>query len=69
MERSHSAFRWGVNLSIKGEPDNWRPWYYRAQLLEKVSGANAAMFDAKQAAERDPLGLAGAYAARLATAQ
>ncbi len=55
--------------AISIQPDNWRPWYYRAQLLEKVSGANAAMFDAKQAAERDPLGLAGAYAARLATAQ
>jgi len=55
--------------AISIQPDNWRPWYYRAQLLEKVSGSKAALFDAQQAAERDPRGLAGAYAASLATAQ
>jgi hypothetical protein len=55
--------------AISIQPDNWRPWYYRARLLEKVSGPEAARFDAQQAAERDPLGLAGAYAASLATGQ
>jgi tetratricopeptide (TPR) repeat protein len=55
--------------AIAIQPDNWRPWYYRARLLQNVSGAKAALFDARQAAARDPLGLAGAYAASLATAQ
>jgi O-Antigen ligase len=55
--------------AISIQPDNWRPWYYRARLLEKVSGPKAARFDAQQAAARDPLGLAGAYAASLATGQ
>jgi O-antigen ligase/polysaccharide polymerase Wzy-like membrane protein len=55
--------------AISIQPDNWRPWYYRARLLEKVSGPTAARFDAQQAAARDPLGLAGAYAASLATGQ
>jgi tetratricopeptide (TPR) repeat protein len=55
--------------AISIQPDNWRPWYYRARLLANVSGPKAALFDAQQAAERDPRGLAGAYAASLATAQ
>jgi hypothetical protein len=55
--------------AISIQPDNWRPWYYRARLLENVSGPTAALFDARQAAKRDPLGLAGAYAASLATKQ
>jgi O-Antigen ligase len=55
--------------AISIQPDNWRPWYYRARLLQNVSGPKAALFDARQAAARDPLGLAGAYAASLATAQ
>ena len=55
--------------AISIQPDNWRPWYYRARLLENVSGPKAALFDAQQAAARDPRGLAGAYAASLATRQ
>jgi O-antigen ligase/polysaccharide polymerase Wzy-like membrane protein len=55
--------------AISIQPDNWRPWYYRARLLQNVSGAKAALFDAQQAALRDPRGLAGAYAASLTTAQ
>jgi hypothetical protein len=55
--------------AISIQPDNWRPWYYRARLLANVSGPKAALFDAQQAAARDPRGLAGAYAASLATAQ
>jgi tetratricopeptide (TPR) repeat protein len=54
--------------AISSQPDNWRPWYFRAKLLEKIAGPKAALFDAKQAAARDPLGRAGAYAASLATA-
>jgi hypothetical protein len=54
--------------AISIQPDNWRPWYYRAQLLDKVAGPKAALFDAGQAAARDPRGVAGAYAASLATA-
>jgi len=55
--------------AISVQPDNWRPWYYRARLLQAVSGPAAAVFDANQAAARDPRGLAGQYAASLATAQ
>jgi len=55
--------------AISIQPDNWRPWYYRARLLQNVSGPKAALFDAQQAAQRDPRGLAGAYAASLATGQ
>jgi tetratricopeptide (TPR) repeat protein len=55
--------------AIALQPDNWRPWYYRARLLANVSGAKSALFDAQQAALRDPRGLAGAYAAQLATQQ
>jgi hypothetical protein len=55
--------------AISLQPDNWRPWYYRARLLANVAGPKAALFDAQQAAERDPRGLAGAYAAQLATQQ
>jgi tetratricopeptide (TPR) repeat protein len=54
--------------AISSQPDNWRPWYFRAKLLEKIAGPKAALFDAQQAAARDPLGRAGAYAASLATA-
>jgi hypothetical protein len=54
--------------AISIQPDNWRPWYYRARLLEKIAGPKVALFDAQQAAARDPRGLAGAYAASLATA-
>jgi O-antigen ligase/polysaccharide polymerase Wzy-like membrane protein len=56
--------------AISLQPDNWRPWYYRARLLESVAGAKVALFDAEEAAKRDPLGLAGDYAATLrSTAQ
>jgi O-antigen ligase/polysaccharide polymerase Wzy-like membrane protein len=55
--------------AISLQPDNWRPWYYRARLLANVAGPKAALFDAQQAAARDPRGLAGAYAAQLATQQ
>lgn len=54
--------------AISIQPDNWKPWYYRARLLENIAGPKAALFDAQEAAERDPRGLAGAYAASLATA-
>jgi len=54
--------------AISIQPDNWRPWYFRARLLEKIAGPKVALFDARQAAARDPRGLAGAYAASLATA-
>ena len=53
--------------AISIQPDNWRPWYYRARLLYNLAGPKAALFDAEQAAARDPRGLAGAYAASLAT--
>jgi hypothetical protein len=49
--------------AISIQPDNWRPWYYRARFLHEVDGPRAALYDADQAAKRDPLGLAGAYAA------
>jgi hypothetical protein len=55
--------------AISIQPDNWRPWYYRARLLANIAGPKAALFDAQQAGERDPRGLAGAYAAQLATQQ
>ena len=54
--------------AISIQPDNWRPWYYRARLLENIAGPKTALFDAQQAAARDPRGLAGTYAASLATA-
>jgi Flp pilus assembly protein TadD len=54
--------------AIALQPDNWRPWYYRARLLDNVAGPKVALFDAQQAAARDPRGLAGAYATQLATA-
>jgi hypothetical protein len=55
--------------AISLQPDNWKPWFYRARLLESIAGPKAALFDAKQAAARDPIGLAGTYAAQLATQQ
>jgi tetratricopeptide (TPR) repeat protein len=55
--------------AIAIQPDNWKPWFYRARLLANVSGPKAALFDAQQAAKRDPRGGAGAYAAQLATQQ
>jgi O-antigen ligase len=54
--------------AISIQPDSWRPWYYRAKLLDRVAGPKAALFDARQAASRDPRGLAGNYAAELAAA-
>jgi Flp pilus assembly protein TadD len=54
--------------AISIQPDNWRPWYYRARLIDNIAGPKEALFDAQQAAARDPRGLAGAYAASLATA-
>jgi O-Antigen ligase/Tetratricopeptide repeat len=54
--------------AISIQPDNWKPWYYRAQLLDRIAGPKQALFDAQQAAARDPRGLAGTYAASLATA-
>jgi hypothetical protein len=54
--------------AISIQPENWKPWYYRAQLLDHIAGPKEALFDAQQAAARDPRGLAGAYAASLATA-
>jgi O-Antigen ligase len=55
--------------AISLQPDNWKPWFYRARLLANIAGPKAAFFDAQQAAARDPRGLAGAYAAQLATQQ
>jgi O-Antigen ligase len=55
--------------AISIQPDNWRPWYYRARLLENIAGPKEGLFDAKQAAARDPHGLASSYAASLATAR
>ena len=49
--------------AIATQPDNWRTWFNRARFLHSIDGAGAALFDAKQAAKRDPLGAAGAYAA------
>jgi hypothetical protein len=51
--------------AISIQPDSWRPWYYRARLLAHEAGSRAALYDANEAAERDPLGRAGAYAASL----
>jgi tetratricopeptide (TPR) repeat protein len=51
--------------AIALQPDNWRPWYYRALFLRNIGGAASAVFDARQAAKRDPLGIAGTYAAEL----
>lgn len=53
--------------AIALQPDNWRTWYDRARFLHTIDGAGAALFDAKQAAKRDPLGLAGAYAKSVET--
>jgi O-antigen ligase/polysaccharide polymerase Wzy-like membrane protein len=53
--------------AISIQPDNWEPWYYRARLLDKIAGPKEALFDAQEAAARDPRGIAGAYAASLAT--
>ena len=47
--------------AISVQPDNWRPWYYRARFLRAIDGPQAALYDAEQAANRDPLGVAGAY--------
>jgi len=54
--------------AISIQPDNWKPWYYRAQLLDNIGGPKEALFDAQEAAARDPRGVAGTYAASLATA-
>jgi hypothetical protein len=51
--------------AIALQPDSWRPWYYRARFLRNIDGAAGALYDAKQAAARDPLGIAGVYAAEL----
>jgi O-antigen ligase len=48
--------------AIAVQPDNWRTWYNRARFLHAIDGPGAALFDAKQAAKRDPLGSAGLYA-------
>jgi O-Antigen ligase len=47
--------------AIATQPDNWRPWYYRAIFLNAISGPKAALFDATQAAKRDPLGPSASY--------
>lgn len=47
--------------AIALQPDNWRPWYFRARLLGAEAGPQAALYDAQQAAARDPLGVAGSY--------
>jgi O-Antigen ligase len=52
--------------AIAVQPDNWRGWYYRARFLRSLDGPAGALFDARQAAKRDPLGVAGKYAAELA---
>jgi tetratricopeptide (TPR) repeat protein len=52
--------------AIAIQPDSWRPWFYRAKLLASIGGPRAALFDAQQAAKRDPLGVAGDYAKQLA---
>jgi hypothetical protein len=54
--------------AISIQPDNWKPWYYRARLLDNIGGPKEALFDAQEAAARDPRGVAGTYAASLATA-
>jgi tetratricopeptide (TPR) repeat protein len=51
--------------AISLQPDNWRPWYFRARFLQTIDGPRAALFDAQQAASRDPLGIGGAYLAQL----
>jgi tetratricopeptide (TPR) repeat protein len=51
--------------AISLQPENWRPWYFRARLLDAEAGAKAALYDAQQAASRDPLGVAGTYATSL----
>jgi hypothetical protein len=48
--------------AIALQPDNWFTWYSRARFLRSIDGAGAALFDAQQAAKRDPLGTAGLYA-------
>ena len=48
--------------AIAIQPDNWRTWYDRARFLHAIDGPGAALFDARQAAARDPLGSAGLYA-------
>jgi hypothetical protein len=54
--------------AIAIQPDNWRPWYYRARMLDRVAGPKAGLFDALQAATRDPRGLAGSYYQSLVSA-
>ena len=51
--------------AISIQPDNWRPWYYRAKFLDAIDGPRSALFDATQAAKRDPLGPAGSYVQQL----
>jgi O-antigen ligase len=41
--------------AISIQPDNWRGWYYRSQFLNTVAGPRAALYDAEQAAKRDPI--------------
>jgi hypothetical protein len=55
--------------AISIQPDNWLPWFYRARLLDNIAGPKEALFDARQAAARDPRGRAGVYATQLATQQ
>jgi hypothetical protein len=55
--------------AIAIQPDNWRPWYYRARLIAGIAGPKAGLFDAAQAAARDPLGRAGDYYKTLSTAK
>jgi hypothetical protein len=62
----HSAAAGRVyTKAISIQPDNWRPWYYRAKFLDAIDGPRSALFDATQAAKRDPLGPAGSYVQQL----
>jgi hypothetical protein len=64
--RGHSAAAGRVyTKAISIQPDNWRTWYFRAKFLDAIDGPHSALFDATQAAKRDPLGPAGAYATQL----
>jgi hypothetical protein len=53
--------------AISLQPENWFTWYNRARFLQAIDGPRAALFDAEQAAKRDPISTSTAarYAAEL----
>jgi hypothetical protein len=51
--------------AISIQPENARPWYYRSRFLWRLDGPKAALYDAQQAAKRDPLGEPAKFAASL----